>query len=82
MRLEDLAPAGIAFVVIAVTLGIGARVLTDVNTGNTAGTTAHDAVLNGTAGIGELSSWLPTIALVLAAAVVIGVVVSYFAFRR
>lgn len=79
MELRDLAPAGIAFVVIAVTLGIGAEVLADVSAGQTG--TAQGITDNGTLGLAELASWLPTLGLVLAAAVVIGTVVSFFAFR-
>jgi hypothetical protein len=81
MRLEDLAPAGIAFVVVAITISIGADVLTDIGSTQTDGSIASDATLNGTEGLGELASWLPTIALVVAASVVIGVVVAYFTFK-
>jgi hypothetical protein len=91
MRLEDLAPIGIAFVVVAITLSIGADVVQDIQTANCANQTAgvgepgycgYEIYGNGTDSIGELASWLPTIALVIAAAVVIGIVVTYFAFRR
>ncbi len=81
MRLEDLAPAGIAFVVVGIVLGIGADVLTDISEGQAAGT-GKDATLNATAGVGELASWMPTIALVVAAAIIIGIVVTYFVYRR
>jgi len=40
--------------------------------------TEYAAVQNGTLGIAELSSWLPTIAVIVAAAVIIGIVVTYF----
>lgn len=80
MRLEDLAPAAIAFVVVAIVLSIGADVLASVSAGQTG--VAQAATNNGTEAMAELSSWLPTIALVIAAAVIIGVVVSYFAFNR
>lgn len=80
--LQHLAMAGIGFVVVAITLGIGADVLMDINADQTTGSIASDAVLNGTQGIGEMASWMPTIALVVAAAVVVGVVVTYFSFQR
>lgn len=73
MSLSDLAPAAIAFVFIAVVLSIGADVLTDVQADQTSGTTAYNATDNGLSSVEELSTWLPTIALVIAAAVVIGV---------
>ena len=82
MRLEDLAPAAIGFVVVAIVLSIGADVTNSIASTNFNLTVAGAAANNGTAAMAELSSWLPTIALVIAAAVIIGVVVSYFAFKR
>lgn len=40
------------------------------------------AVDNATAGVGEMASWMPTLALVLAAALIIGMVVGYFRTKR
>jgi hypothetical protein len=73
MGLSDLAPAAIAFVFIAVTIGVGATVLANVQTGQTSGTTAYNASGKGLDGLKTLADWLPTIALVIAAAIVIGV---------
>jgi len=78
MRVTDLAPLAIIFVVAGISLGIGAEVLDKVKSGVTAGTTAERAVINATEGVGELARWMPTIGLVLAAAIIIGVVFSSF----
>jgi len=40
--------------------------------------TSCSATANGTEGLGELASWLPTIAIIIAAAIIIGIVVMYF----
>ena len=80
--LGQLAAVGVTFVVIAIVLGMGAKVLEKVEGGMTENTTASDAVLNGTSGVAELASWLPTIAIIVAAAVIIGIVVTYFAVGR
>lgn len=40
------------------------------------------ATENATKGMGEMASWFPTIALVLAAAIIIGLVVGFFRTRR
>lgn len=98
MGLSDLAPIAIAFVFVAVVIGVGASLLASVqddavtntancgrnSTGGTSGTigysacgTNYNVTGEGLQSLGELSSWLPTIALVIAAAVVIGVL-SYF----
>jgi len=80
--LGQLAAVGVTFVVIAIVLGMGAKVLDKVDDTMTSGTVAYSSVQNGTAGIGELASWLPTIAIIVAAAVIIGIVVTYFAVRQ
>lgn len=82
VQLKDLAPAGIAFVVIAITLSIGAEILQDIEASATQNTTVDSVYQNGTAGLAEIAGWLPTLGLVLAAAVVIGSVVAFFAFRN
>ena len=77
MSLSDLAPVAIAFVFVAVVLGVGATVLSDIKADQTASSTAANATQEGLDSLSELSSWLPTIALVIAAAIVIGVL-SFF----
>jgi len=78
MRVTDLAPLAIIFVVAGISLGIGAEVLLKVREGVTSGSTAESAINNSTEGVGELARWMPTIGLVLAAAIIIGVVFSSF----
>lgn len=73
MSLTDLAPAAIAFVFIAVTISIGAEVLSGVQADQSAGTAQYNATQEGINSMAELGGWLPTIALVVAAAAVIGV---------
>lgn len=77
--LNQLAGVGVTFVVIAIVLAMGAKVLDKTDDSMTG--VAAAAVANGSEGIAELSSWLPTIAIIVAAAVIIGIVVTYFAFR-
>lgn len=77
MNIQDLAPIAIAFVFIAVVIGVGATVLTSIQGKQTPSGFAYNASGSGLEGLGELSGWLPTIALVVAAAIVIGVL-AYF----
>jgi hypothetical protein len=81
MSLTDLAPAAIAFVFIAVVISIGAEVLGGVQEDQAADTYAYNATAKGLESMSELSTWLPTIALVVAAAAVIGVLAFFGANR-
>ena len=67
-----------AFVIVAVVVGIGATILTQVRTTQTANSIAYNASTSGLTGLDTMSDWLPTIAVIIAAAVVIGVIVRYF----
>jgi len=77
--LQDLATIGVTFVVIAIVLGMGAKVLQKMTDTASGGDNPVNATLsNGTEALAELSSWLPTIAIIIAASVIIGIVVTYF----
>ncbi len=110
--LQDMAPIAIAFLVVAVILGIGATILGTIRADNYAGdcasvggylnetdtqgvfcagsdnhsianastsgvSTTVNASDNGLSALNTLSGWLPTIAVIVAAAVIIGIVVLY-----
>ena len=79
----DLAGIAIVFVLLGVTLAIGAYVLDQINTagGFTAGGASATAIGNATSGISQLAQWLPIIAIVIAAGVVIAVLVNAFSSR-
>lgn len=78
--LQQLAPIAISFVVIAIVLGIGATVVEDVQDTQTENGTAYNASASGMEAIDTLADWLPTIGVIVAAAVVIGIIVAYFRF--
>ncbi len=82
MRIQDYAPVAIAFVLIGVVLGVGADILDNVDDSMTAGTTAFAAVQNASEGIGELAEWLPIVGLVVAAALVIGILFNGIGHRN
>lgn len=73
MNIQDLGPVAILFVFIAVVAAVGANILADVQADQTAAGFAWNATQAGLEGVDELASWLPLIALVIAAAVVISV---------
>lgn len=77
-RLQDLLPIALLFVVATIAISIGADVIDNVQDDQTADSYAYNVSGDGLSGMGELGSWLPTIALVVAAAIVIGVLVYSF----
>lgn len=78
--LGGLVAVAIGLVVVAITVGFGARVLDQVNDGLTG--TALAAVDNGTGGLANLSSYFPTLGTIAAAAAIISFLVGAFAFGR
>lgn len=82
LSFSELTAVALMFVLVGVTLGIGAYVNSQIQTtaGWAASTVAYQAVQNATIGIGTISSWLPIIAVVIAAGVVISVLVGAFKF--
>ncbi len=78
--LQDMAPIAVSFVVIAIILGIGATILASIQTDQTENGSAYNSSANGLTSLETLSGWLPTIAVIVAAAIIIGIVVAYFRF--
>jgi len=80
MRLGDLSGIAITFVVLAVTLSVGSTILDSIQDGNVADSFAANATTEGLDSLATLADWLPTLATIVAAAVVIGVI-SFFYTR-
>lgn len=78
LSVSQMGGLALAFVIVAVVVGIGATILTQVRTTQTANSIAYNASTSGLTGLDTMSDWLPTIAVIIAAAVVIGVIVRYF----
>lgn len=78
MDLNQLSSMVLVFVVAAVIIGIGGTVLTSVQGTQTANGIAYNATGEGLSGITTFGEWLPTIAVIVAAAIVIGIIVSMF----
>ena len=83
ITLKDLSGLAITFVVVAIVLGIGSDVLTSMRTNqlSTAPNSSYvgwNATTYGLSSLQTLSSWLPTIAIIIAASVIIGIITAYF----
>lgn len=80
--IQDVPSIAITFVVIAVVLGVGATILTQIRQGQ--GTTADLAYNITTQGLNAqatLSSWQGTWVVIVASAVVLGVIAGYLMMR-
>ena len=73
--------AAISFVIIGITLTIGQDIMSNLSSDYTADTYEANATVDTQAGLAEVSSWFETIGLVIAAAVVLGVVGMFIARR-
>ena len=80
--LEDLLPAVVAFVLIAIVGSVGALILQNFQSSSsiTANSIAYNATGYGLKGVNTVMSYLPLIALVIVAAILIGIVLVAFAF--
>ena len=82
LKLQDLLPVAILLGVTIVGLTVVADIVTDINADQTAGSVAANVSGEGLNALQELGSWTPTLALVVAAALIIGILISAFAFGK
>lgn len=77
--LKSLGAIAIALVVTVIIISFGASVIGDMQTDlNDSGGAAGNVTVKGLESISIFAKWLPTIALILAAAIVIGIIVTSF----
>jgi type II secretory pathway component PulF len=76
-ELSQMLPIVLVIVVVAIGGAIGLQILTQVGAGFTANSSAANATTSAVTGISTIFSYLPTIGLVLAAVIVIGLLVRY-----
>jgi type II secretory pathway component PulF len=77
LALGDMYPAVLTIVLVGIILGIGLFVLAEVEP-NVGGGQASTAINTTVTGLGGLASWIAVIVVVIAAAIVLGVVISSF----
>ena len=80
--ISDLGTIAIALVVAAIILGMGGTILDEIQDTQTSGTAAYNASDYGLQGMNTLSQFIPTIAIVAVAAVVIGIILVFFGRGR
>jgi len=82
ITLAQVAPLAILLVVLAIVLSVGQDILGNIKAGQTTDSYAYNATAEGEKGLDKLASWQDTIGLVVAAAVVIGIVVTALSFGK
>ena len=80
LGLESLGSVAIILVVAAIVIAMGGTILKDLQDSVDDGTnnSAYNVSAKGLTSMTTLANWLPTIAIVVAAAIIIGVVVTSF----
>lgn len=80
LGIGDLSTIGIIFVVLAVILAIGAYILSSVGTAAnfSANSVANQTLTNGQTALKTFATWLPILAVVIVAGVVIYILVNVF----
>lgn len=81
-QVGDLANMAVVLVVVAVIIAFGQKILTDVGTGFTANTYEANSTSKGKEGLGKFSDYLPTVAIVIVAGILIGILYSVFLKRE
>jgi hypothetical protein len=77
--ITQLLPLAMVFVVLGIALPIAATVTDDVRDEQTAGSIAENISNHSLDALNTFGKWTPTLALVVVAAVIIGVVTTYLA---
>lgn len=81
-QVKDMLTLGITIVVLGIGLGLGSQVLGDVQDEQTSGSAEFNATGDAIEGLGNFSSKLPLIALVIVTAVIIGIIVKFLVVRN
>ncbi len=79
VTLDQIVPIVLTLVVAGIVVGAGALVLGKFADKLTAGSVEDQATRNASDGIKELASFFPTIGIIIAAVIIIGLVVGAFA---
>ena len=80
--ISDLGTIAIALVVAAIILGMGATILEKIRDTQTTDKVAYNASSYGLTGLSTMGEFIPTIAIVAVAAIVIGIILVFFGRPR
>lgn len=77
MTVAALGGLALAIVVAAIVISMGSEILSQLQDTQTANTTAYNVTGKGLEGMSTFGNWIPLIALIVVASIVIGVIVTY-----
>lgn len=77
LSIGDLAPLAIMLVIAAIAVAMGAQILDDMQDDFTTYSYAYNTTEEGLESMETFSDWLSLIALIIAAAIIIGILVTY-----
>ena len=80
--ISDLGTIAIALVVAAIILGMGATILEKIQSTQTTNGSAYNSSEFGLSGMTTMAEFIPTIAIVAVAAIVIGIILVFFGRPR
>jgi hypothetical protein len=80
--LNDMLSYGLLFVAVAIVLAVGGQVLGQIQATVTENTSEYNTTVHGLTSLSTLGQWLPIIAIVIAAVIIIGILVYNFRFKR
>jgi len=76
-QVSELLGIGLTLVVLGIGLAYGLEVMSDVRDDMTADTAEYNATQDAITGVGKIPDKMPTIATVIVAAVIIGILITY-----
>ena len=82
MSIGDMYPAVLTIVLVGIVLGVGLYVLATFSTQISSSATAQTAVNTTITGLATFADWIAIIVVVIAAAIVLGIVLTSFGRRR
>ena len=80
--ISDIGTIAIALVIAAIILGLGATILEQIQGTQTINGTAFNSSGFGLTGLSTMAEFIPTIAIVAVAAIVIGIILVFFGRQR
>jgi len=78
LRVQDLAPLAIVFVILTIVISMGSMILTELDANVTDSAEANATIDDGITALGDFSGWFPILVVVIISAVIIGIVMRYF----
>lgn len=82
MKLQDMYPAVLTLVLVAILLGVGLTVLGNLSTSTGITTQASTAINDSITAIDDFVPWFTVLVVIIAAAIIIGMVIRSFSGSR